>query len=160
MRQTPFLQIYLDTSVLGGYYDPEFLEDTRSFFRLIREGRIRAAISDMVVGEIARAPKPVRDLLDELIDLGSEMLPLSQDAADLQEAYLKGGVLGWQRADDAMHVALASIRRVDAIASWNFKHLVDPRRAREFNGINVAKGYGLIEIRSPGDIVHILEARK
>lgn len=68
--------------------------------------------------------------------------------------------MGRRWEDDAMHVALASIGRVDAIVSWNFKHLVDPRRARAFNGVNLAKGYGLIEIRSPVDIVRTLEAKK
>jgi predicted nucleic acid-binding protein len=158
MAESPTLLIYLDTSVLGGYYDPGFLEESRSLIRLVRERRIESAISEMVMAEVARAPDPVRSLLDELIDLGSETLAVGEEAVELQEAYLRARVVGQRWEDDAMHVAVASIRRVDAIASWNFRHLVDPRRVRAFNGVNLARGYGLIEIRSPGEIVRTVEA--
>jgi hypothetical protein len=59
-----------------------------------------------------------------------------------------------------MHVAMATLARVDVIASWNFKHLVDPRRSRAFNGVNLSMGYGLVAIMSPSDIVKFLEAQK
>ena len=160
MAKPNTLLVYLDTSVLGGYYDEAFLEETRALFSLIRERRVRAAVSEIVMGEIDRAPGPVKSLLEEIIDLGSEVLPVDEQAVDLQEAYLRANVVTHRWEGDAMHVALASIRRVDAIASWNFKHLLDPRRARAFNGVNLAKGYGLIEIRSPGDIVGIVQARR
>lgn len=56
-----------------------------------------------------------------------------------------------------MHIAMATLLRVDVIGSWNFKHLLDPRRVRGFNGVNLTMGYGLISILSPSDIVHHLE---
>lgn len=158
-QQTP-LVVYLDTSVLGGYYDQAFLNDTRQLFQLIRDRRVTIAVSDMLFAEIARAPKPIGDLLQEIVRLGARTIPINEEAISLQDAYLKAGVVSQRWADDAMHVALASIGRVDAIVSWNFKHLVDPRRARAFNGVNLANGYGLIEIRSPVDIVRIVEAKK
>jgi predicted nucleic acid-binding protein len=154
------IRVYLDTSVIGGYYDHEFLDDTRKLFDLVRLGLIRPVVSEMVMAELSRAPNPVIELLNELIDEDAEILPISPEAVELQEAYLQAGVLSRKWEDDAMHVALASIHRVDAIASWNFKHLIDPRRAREFNGINLTKGFGLVEIRSPGDIVRTLEAEE
>ena len=52
---------------------------------------------------------------------------LSLFTVELQEAYLRQGILGRRWEDDAMHVAMATLSRVDVIASWNFKHMVDPR---------------------------------
>jgi hypothetical protein len=46
------------------------------------------------------------------------------------------------------------------IASWNFKHMVDPRRVRAFNGVNLSMGYGWVSILSPSDIVHLIEERE
>jgi len=158
MKQMP-LVLYLDTSVLGGYYDQAFLNDTRKLVQMIRERRVAVAVSDMLFAEISRAPKPIGDLLQEIVGLGARTIPISEEAIRLQDAYLRAGVVSPRWADDAMHVALASIGRVDAIVSWNFKHLVDPRRARAFNGVNMVNGYGLIEIRSPIDIVRIVEAK-
>lgn len=154
------LRAYLDTSVLGGYFDRLFEEDTRAFCQCIREGKAAPLISDMVIGEITRAPEQVRQLLDKLIRAGAEVLAATEEAVALQEAYLKSGILSRRWEDDAMHVALATLARVDVIASWNFAHLVDPRRARGFNGVNLSMGYGLVSILSPSDIVHSLEQRK
>ena len=151
------LRIYVDTSVFGGYYDRVFAKETRSFFRLVRSRRITAVVSDMVVGEISRAPGPVQALLREAIRLGAEESAAGEASVELQEAYLKAGVLARRWEDDAMHVAMATLARADAIASWNFRHLLDPRKTREFNGVNVAMGYGLIAILSPTDIVRHME---
>ena len=152
------LRAYLDTSVVGGYFDPLFEEDTRTLVQSIHNGKITPVLSDMVVGEIARAPERVQSLLRELIRGGAEVTVATEEAVELQEAYLRRRILGRRWEDDAMHVAMATLSRVDVIVSWNFKHLVDPRRVREFNGVNLSMGYGLVAILSPSDIVHHLEA--
>ena len=54
---------------------------------------------------------------------------------------------------DALHVALASVAGADAVVSWNFKHLVQLRRIRGFHAVNVLRGYPLIEIRSPLELI-------
>lgn len=152
------LRAYIDTSVFGGYFDELFASETRAFLRLVQDGKIAAVVSDMVAGEIGRAPKHVQRLLEVIIRNGADVATATEDAVNLQEAYLKGGVLGRRWEDDAMHVAMATLSRVDVIASWNFKHLLDPRRVRAFNGVNLSLGYGLVSILSPADIAHLVEA--
>ena len=154
------LRTYVDTSVLGGPFDREFKEDSEAFMDCIVRGRIAPVLSDVVMGEVSDAPRQVQRLLNDLIDGGAEMLKSSEDAVKLQEAYLKSGVLARSCEHDAMHVALATVARVDVIASWNFKHLLDPRRSRGFNGVNLIMGYGLLSVLSPSDIVRYLENRK
>lgn len=39
------LLLYLDTSVIGGYFDAEFMSDTRALWRLQEEGRYRFVTS-------------------------------------------------------------------------------------------------------------------
>ena len=51
-----------------------------------------------------------------------------------------------------MHIALATLARVDALVSWNFKHIVNLHRIRGFNGVNLMRGYGTLEIRSPREV--------
>jgi hypothetical protein len=60
-------------------------------------------------------------------------------------------------ANDALHVAQATLARADIILSWNFRHLVNPTSIRAFNGVNLAQGYGLVVIMTPTDIVSVLE---
>ena len=53
----------------------------------------------------------------------------------------------------ALHVALASVAGPDAVVSWNFKHLVQLCRTRGLHAVNVLRGYPLIEIRSPLEVI-------
>jgi hypothetical protein len=53
----------------------------------------------------------------------------------------------------ALHVALATVGRVDVLVSWNFRHIVNLGRIRLFNAVNLEQGYGLIEIRTPKEVL-------
>jgi len=55
-----------------------------------------------------------------------------------------------------MHVALATLAHADVIASWNFRHLVNPSRIRAFNSVNAVQGYGSVVILTPADLNQIL----
>ena len=52
------LSLYLDTSVIGGYYYADFMADTRALWLLKAAGRFRFVSSVIVYQEIARAPEP------------------------------------------------------------------------------------------------------
>jgi hypothetical protein len=45
------MRIYIDTSVLGGYFDEEFIESTQKFFDLFRGKLFILLISDMLIEE-------------------------------------------------------------------------------------------------------------
>ena len=86
-----------------------------------------------------------------------ERLEANEEALSLQQAYMNAGIVVQNYADDALHVAHATIACADVIVSWNFKHLVNPAQIRSFNGINMSKGYGMIVILSPEDVIMIME---
>jgi hypothetical protein len=52
-------------------------------------------------------------------------------------------------------VAIATVGRLDVLASWNYRHLVNRRRRRAFNGVNALQGYRAIEIISPPEVFHV-----
>ena len=49
---------------------------------------------------------------------------------------------------------MASINKVDVLASWNFKHIVNLQRIKGYNSVNLKYGYSLLEIRSPNDLLN------
>ena len=57
--KTPTL--YLDTSVLGGYFDDEFKEATRELWRQMEQGRFVFLTSLVTVDELTEAPERVRE---------------------------------------------------------------------------------------------------
>jgi hypothetical protein len=56
------LRIYIDTSVLGGCFDPEFAAWSNALIRDFRAGRLVPVLSDVTAAEIAEAPEAVRNL--------------------------------------------------------------------------------------------------
>lgn len=56
-------RLYFDSSVIGGYYDPEFAEDSRRVIEYARSERIAVLISEVVVQEILKAPTRVQEVL-------------------------------------------------------------------------------------------------
>jgi len=126
------LRVYVDTSVFGGYFDEEFSTASRRFFDAVFAGRVVVLVSETLVAELVRAPEPVQDLLSQTVRARIEQLVLTPEAIALRDAYVRNGVITQKYANDALHVAQATLARADVISSWNFKHLVNPERIREF----------------------------
>lgn len=45
------------------------------------------------------------------------------------------------------------VTRVDVLVSWNFKHFVNLTRAYAYNAVNLKRGYPLLEIRTPWEVI-------
>ena len=147
------LSLYLDTSVIGGYFDVEFMADTRALWRLREAGRFRFVSSEAVVDEIFCAPLEVRKLMRESIE-PEEVLLVSEEMEDLAAAYMAHGVVPARFAGDAQHVAVCVVARLDFLVSWNFKHLTNARREAGFNAVNILQGYPPVRIVAPTFLIH------
>jgi hypothetical protein len=142
--------LYFDTSVFGGYYDDVFERDTRFLFSKIKENKYDIFISDLTKKELERAPEEVRNLLN---DIQYQLIEVSQECRDLAEEYIKEDVVGATSKDDCIHIATATISKIDMLVSWNFKHIVNIQRIKGYNLINFKNGHGQLLICSPKDAV-------
>lgn len=147
------LRLYLDTSVIGGYFDPEFEGPTRQLFDDFATGRFVPVVSEIVMAEVRRGPPLVRNLLAEVDSFVWEEIGESTESLALAHAYVSAGILSEKWLDDCRHVAVATVCHVDIIVSWNFRHIVHFDKIRAFNGVNLGAGYGIMEIRSPREVV-------
>jgi hypothetical protein len=147
-------RVYADTSVFGGVFDEEFRVPSTTFFDQVRSGRFRLVISPLVEEEIAAAPPGVRALFDEMLTL-AEVGIISQEAAQVRQAYLDAGILTPRSRADALHVAQATVSGCDLIVSWNFQHIVHYQRIPMYNAVNTLRGYGQIAIHSPSEVIAI-----
>ena len=145
-------RIYIDTSVVGGYFDDEFSADTIAFFELISKGEWTIIVSELLEAELLRAPQFVKDLLASIPEQRIEKVRLSQEAIDLADKYIKAEVVGKTSRGDCQHIAIATLCKADVLVSWNFKHIVNLTRIRGYNGVNHQNGYNMIEIRTPKEI--------
>jgi len=145
--------LYVDTSVIGGYFDDEFKEATQKLWRQMETGKYRFVTSPLVAQEIAGAPTEVRSLLASTFTR-KDLLPLTLEAEALAAAYMTQKVVPAKYADDATHVAIAVVNGIQVIVSWNFKHLVNLQREAEFNGVNLLQGYPSVRIISPLELIY------
>lgn len=148
------LHIYVDTSVIGGCEDAEFSAVSRQLWSKFRTGEYVLVISDLTLQELEGAPAGVRRHLEEVAADHQVRVALSMDVEELAHAYMAHGVVGPGSLADALHVALATVSGVDVLVSWNFKHIVNLGRIRLFNAVNLEQGYGLIEIRTPREVLY------
>ena len=147
------LSLYLDTSVIGGYYDAEFMADTGALWRLKEAARFRFISSQLVIDEIAGAPERVRELMRTSFS-PEDVLDVSVEMEDLAAAYVREKVVPAGFADDALHVAVCSVARVDYLVTWNFKHLANARRESGFNAVNLLQGYPPVRIVAPTFLIY------
>jgi predicted nucleic acid-binding protein len=103
-------RIYIDTSIVGGFFDEEFEKPTRALFARLERQEVIFVTSNLLISELEKAPKNVR-------------------------------------------IAIATINKVDILASWNFKHIVNINRIRGYNSVNIKNGYAMLEIRNPKELI-------
>jgi hypothetical protein len=152
-ENTKVMRVYADTSIIGGCCDDEFYETSRAFIELVKKGSITMVVSTLLLDEIMDAPEDVRNIFDSLPAMNLERVDITQEALTLRDKYIEAGILGRASADDALHVAIATMTKVDLIISWNFRHIVHYDKIRKFNAINMLNGYSIIDIRSPLEVV-------
>ena len=145
--------IYADASVIGGCEDAEFAPDSLVLWQEFIRGTHLLALSAHTLRELQDAPPAVRAHLLEVPEEHYWVLPDTAEAAELAEAYLHRGCVGPGSRGDALHVALATVARVDVLVSWNFRHIVNLGRIRLFNSVNLERGYGALEIRTPTEVL-------
>ena len=148
------MKFYVDTSVWGGINDKEFSEWTIPFFKQARQGRFTIVLSDITLRELLPAPDIVRTLTDSIPGEFLELVSLTEEQDKFAQHYIKEGALTRKFESDAQHIAMASSLKVDSLVSWNFKHMVNFFRIKQYNSINLKFGYSIIDIRTPKEVIY------
>ena len=144
------MRVYIDTSVIGRYFEDEFQEWTIKLFHEFENGTKISVVSDLTLEEIENAPSYVQDLYSSM---KTEKILLDIECAELAKRYIKEKAITIKYFNDALHIAGATVHRLDVLVSWNFKHIVNLNRIRLYNAVNLKNGYPVIEIRTPREIL-------
>lgn len=145
--------LYLDTSVLGGYFDDEWKQPTKELWRQMEIGLWCFRTSTVALDEIASAPDRVRNLFDDTFE-SDDLLVVTPEMEELAARYIEGSVLTPKYTDDARHVAACTVSKIDYLVSWNFRHLVNVQRETGFNAVNLLQGYKPVRIVNPLELIY------
>lgn len=146
-------RFYFDTSTIGGIFDAEFELETTLLFEKVKLGQVICVYSSLTESELNKAPQNVREFFLSLSDELKEKVEVTPEAVQLAQSYIDEKVVGETSFDDCIHIATATLSKVDLLVSWNFKHIVNVYRIRGYNSVNLRLGYTTLNIHSPKEIV-------
>ena len=145
--------VYIDTSVVGGVFDKEFELWTNLFFKSVNEKIYKIATSALLDAELENAPDHVRDFLDSIPEDKRIEVDYNRQAIELADIYQAEGIVGPTSLADCRHIATATVNSINILASWNFKHIVNLNKIRQYNAVNLKNGYSVLEIRTPRELL-------
>ena len=146
--------IYLETSVVGAYLDngEPFRRDLTMRWWEHELDEYRAVISPLVTRELERVSEPHRTAYLELVR-GLEQVELNEEATILADGYVSRGIFHRKFIGDAVHVAVASVHKIDYLVTWNFGHMANVRRQARIRLFNTAAGFFVPQIVTPEVLV-------
>ncbi|MGE7775975.1 hypothetical protein ACQKLP_14700 [Chitinophaga sp. NPDC101104] len=151
------VKVYVDTSVIGGCCDAEFQEWSLALFDEFNAGTKKIIISDIISMELLGASNEVKSYLNQVPQSNRILIDANDKALMLAQTYIDEGALPGKNYQDALHIAHATLSGADVLASWNFKHLVNLERIKQYNAINLKLGLNTVEIRTPREILNVIE---
>jgi hypothetical protein len=105
-------------------------------------------VSDEVLREAARGDaEQARLRLEALQNLPT--LPITAEVEHVADAILQSGSLPPAARSDAIHVAAATLAKVDFLLTWNCRHLANPHLQKQLRALMAARGLTLPEICTP-----------
>jgi hypothetical protein len=134
-------------------FDSEFELETTLLFEKVKLGQIICVYSSLTESELTNAPDRVKEFFLSLSSEWKEKVEISAEAIQLAQSYIDEKVVGETSFDDCIHIATATLSKVDLLVSWNFKHIVNVYRIRGYNSVNLRSGYQSLGIHSPKEIV-------
>ena len=151
------LKIYLDTSVWNFVYAnaaPEKQEITISFFARIHDFHI--FISNVVIEEIMQASLEKRTKLEQLLKKYKPgILEIEDEARHMAEVYIAKGIIPVKKYADALHIAVSTYYEIDALLSWNYRHLANIQKKKKIMIANLEEGYEKsLELITPMEVMN------
>lgn len=147
--------LYLETSVVGAYLDngEPFRRDLTIRWWEHEMSEYDTFSSILVERELERMAEPHRSGYLNLVKR-LKQLELSEEVAILADGYIDRGIFHRKYIADAIHVALASVHKIDYIVTWNFGHLANVRKQARLRLFNTSAGFFSPAIITPEFLVH------
>ena len=140
-------KIYLDTSVISALFDirnPERQDLTESFIKNI--GDYECYISEVVLAEINDIKHiSLKEKFRNAV-INYKVLEINEENRKLSNRYIENNAIPKKYSEDALHIAIATLNKIDYLLSWNFRHIVKIKTRKIINEVNLSLGYSKLKI--------------
>ena len=112
-------------------------------------GAFQLYSSPAVTVELERGTLP--DLKEQRLALAGElpMMKISPEVGEVAALYVERLLMPNDADGDALHLALASVHRIDVLLTWNCKHLANPSKFGHIERVNREIGLPMPLITTP-----------
>ncbi|MBE9195669.1 MULTISPECIES: type II toxin-antitoxin system VapC family toxin [Synechocystis] len=151
--------VYLETSIFG-YLTARPSQNlilvanvgvTREWWSLKRAD-FRLYASEFVVEEVSKGDPEMASERLKLLK-GITLLPATQSATDLAIKFLNQSSLPPDADVDALHIAIASVQRLDYLLTWNCKHIANAQIQKKLAQISGDFGFKLPILCTPYELL-------
>jgi hypothetical protein len=97
-------------------------------------------VSQLVIREVSVGDEEVARRRVETLE-GVPLLELNQEALALAEDLIARGPLPRKAAEDALHIAIATVHGMDYLLTWNCKHIANAKMRSQIESICRFRGY-------------------
>ncbi|MBO3461504.1 type II toxin-antitoxin system VapC family toxin [Aetokthonos hydrillicola Thurmond2011] len=109
-------------------------------------------ISQVVLDEVARGDAEIASRRLEML-CNFPLLQVNEAVKDLASQFLTKSNLPPKAADDALHIALATVYNLDYLLTWNCKHIANAQIQKKLAQISNVAGYELPTICTPYELM-------
>lgn len=151
--------VYIETSIIGyltarsttNLIIAANIEVTKSWWNL-HSSKFTLCVSQVVFDEVAKGdPEIAAQRLDIVRDF--PLLELSTAVKGLAAAFMTQSNLPPKASDDAVHIAAATVHKMDYLLTWNCKHIANAQIQRKLSEISLDFGYELPRICTPYELM-------
>ncbi|NEO95650.1 MAG: type II toxin-antitoxin system VapC family toxin [Moorea sp. SIO3G5] len=151
--------VYIETSIIG-YLTARSsnnlilmanVEATREWWDT-RRVHFNLYISQTVLDEVARGDTEKASKRVEILQ-DFPLLEINEAVQDLAIQFLAKSNLPPKAADDALHIAVATVYGLDYLLTWNCKHIANAQIQKKLAQISFDAGYELPTICTPYELM-------
>ena len=147
--------IYLDTTVPSAYFDirePAKMKIAQAVWGIM-VSKYEMYISEITIAEINATKDSERR--NKIIKLVKHvlLLPISKEAEFLAKGYIEQKIIPVKHTEDALHIACASVHKIDFFLTWNCTHIASAHKRKAIRFYNLSAGVFCPEIILPEELL-------
>ncbi|MDE0686145.1 MAG: type II toxin-antitoxin system VapC family toxin [Candidatus Poribacteria bacterium] len=146
--------VYIETTIPSFYYTLRGDLESRAMQSWTRKwwtqyaDQFTLVSSIVVINELSDGTsEKMQDRINLVKDL--EMLSVTTEIDQIAQTYIDRLIMPQNMFGDAHHVALASFYNVDALLTWNYKHIANLNKTYRIRQINQELGLPTPELATP-----------
>ena len=138
-------RVYIETTIPSFYYtlrtDPESIARmhwTRAWWNEF-SNEFTLITSAAVIDELRRGTSHKTEKRISLLDKAL-IVPITDEVVHIAQIYVDKLAMPSDPAGDALHLAIASFHKMDALLTWNCKHLANANKVNHIRRVNYEIG--------------------